>query len=173
AQSGLLSELEDAGLTLSEAEKLLPALEESGVLTFAANNLDVLINLFGFIAIEPAKLAIPAVVSVVKALKGAGLLKLGNGDAAPVASKPVKATKAPKAMKFPGLKMKAAPEVKVAAPKKAKAKAAPKKAKAKAAPKAAAAAAKVKVVAPAKAKAKAALKAAAKPVAKAAKVMER
>lgn len=35
--------------------------EEAGLLTFVANNLDVLINLFGFIAIEPAKLAIPAV----------------------------------------------------------------------------------------------------------------
>lgn len=36
-------------------------MEEAGLLTFAAENLDVLINLFGFLAIEPAKLAIPAV----------------------------------------------------------------------------------------------------------------
>ena len=35
--------------------------EEAGLLSFAADNLDVLINLFGFIAIEPAKIAIPAV----------------------------------------------------------------------------------------------------------------
>lgn len=34
------------------------------------------------------------VVSVVKALKGAGLLKLGGGEAAPAAAKPVKATRA-------------------------------------------------------------------------------
>lgn len=38
-----------------------PTVEEAGVLSFAADNLDVLINLFGFIAIEPAKIAIPAV----------------------------------------------------------------------------------------------------------------
>lgn len=38
--------------------------EEAGLLSFAADNLDVLINLFGFIAIEPAKLAIPAVSNV-------------------------------------------------------------------------------------------------------------
>lgn len=31
---------------------------------------------------------------MVKALKGAGLLKLGGGDAAPVAAKPVKSTRA-------------------------------------------------------------------------------
>ena len=31
---------------------------------------------------------------VVKALKGAGLLKLGGGDAAPASAKPVKATRA-------------------------------------------------------------------------------
>lgn len=40
------------------------AVEEAGVLSFAADNLDVLINLFGFIAIEPAKIAIPAVSRV-------------------------------------------------------------------------------------------------------------
>ena len=36
-------------------------MEEAGLLSFAADNLDVLINLFGFLAVEPAKLAIPAV----------------------------------------------------------------------------------------------------------------
>ena len=40
--------------------------EEAGVLSFAADNLDVLINLFGFIAIEPAKIAIPAVSQVTR-----------------------------------------------------------------------------------------------------------
>ncbi|CAM9999907.1 unnamed protein product [Pylaiella littoralis] len=122
SESGLLSELEDAGLTLSEAEKLLPQLEEAGLLSFAANNLDVLLNLFGFIAVEPAKIAIPALVSVVKALKGAGLLKLGSGSDAPAAS-PVKAAKV-KATKAVKEAKKAAPrpqavvkEVKKAAPK--------------------------------------------------------
>lgn len=61
-------------------------MEEAGLLSFVADNGDVLINLFGFLAVEPAKLAIPAVVSLVKVLKGAGLLKLGGGDAAPAMS---------------------------------------------------------------------------------------
>lgn len=37
------------------------AVEEAGLLTFVADNADVLINLFGFLAVEPAKLAIPVV----------------------------------------------------------------------------------------------------------------
>ena len=41
-----------------------PTVEEAGLLSFAADNLDVLINLFGFIAIEPAKIAIPAVCTL-------------------------------------------------------------------------------------------------------------
>lgn len=41
----------------------MTAVEEAGLLSFAANNLDVLLNLFGFIAVEPAKIAIPAVGS--------------------------------------------------------------------------------------------------------------
>lgn len=36
-------------------------MEELGLLTFVADNGDVLINLFGFLAVEPAKLAIPVV----------------------------------------------------------------------------------------------------------------
>eukprot|EP00904_Undaria_pinnatifida_P008934 jgi/Undpi1/5170/HiC_scaffold_19.g08521.m1 len=159
--SGLLSELEDAGLTLSEAEKLLPSLEEAGLLTFAADNLDVLINLFGFLAVEPAKLAIPAVVSVVKALKGAGLLKIGGDSGAPaaaVATAPAKAgrvkvAKAPKAVVVKAVKVaapkpapKPAPKsrlVKVAAPKPA--------AKAASAPKAAAKSVKAPAAKPVKA----------------------
>lgn len=170
SESGLLSELEDAGLTLSEAEKLLPTLEEAGLLTFAADNLDVLINLFGFLAIEPAKLAIPAVVSVVKALKGAGLLKIGGDSGAPAAavasapSKPgrAKASKAPKVVAIKAVKAPKAAAPKPA-PKSKPAKAAPKAAVAKAAPKAAAAKA-VKAAAPKAApKAKPAPKEAPKP----------
>lgn len=37
------------------------AVEEAGLLSFAADNGPVLINLFGFLAVEPAKLAIPVV----------------------------------------------------------------------------------------------------------------
>ncbi|CAM9344782.1 unnamed protein product [Discosporangium mesarthrocarpum] len=80
AEAGLLSALADAGLTLGEAEKLLPVLEESGVLSFVAKNGAVLINLFGFIAVEPAELALPAVVSLVKGLSSLGLLKLGSSS---------------------------------------------------------------------------------------------
>lgn len=37
------------------------AVEEAGLLSFVADNGPLLINLFGFLAVEPAKLAIPAV----------------------------------------------------------------------------------------------------------------
>lgn len=37
------------------------AVEEAGLLSFAADNGPFLINMFGFLAVEPAKLAIPAV----------------------------------------------------------------------------------------------------------------
>jgi Protein of unknown function (DUF1118) len=49
AEVGLLSALEDAGLTLSQAEALLPAIEEAGLLSFAANNADFLLNTAGFL----------------------------------------------------------------------------------------------------------------------------
>ena len=42
--------------------------EEGGLLDFLADNLDVLINLFGFLAVEPAKIAIP-IVSVAQVVK--------------------------------------------------------------------------------------------------------
>lgn len=40
---------------------LTVVVEEGGLLDFVADNLDVLINLFGFLAVEPAKIAIPVV----------------------------------------------------------------------------------------------------------------
>ncbi|KAG5184260.1 hypothetical protein JKP88DRAFT_49871 [Tribonema minus] len=72
AELGLLGALEDAGLTLSQAEALLPAVEEAGLLSFAANNADFLLNTAAFLAVEPAELALPLVVGVVKG--GPGLL---------------------------------------------------------------------------------------------------
>eukprot|EP00611_Tribonema_gayanum_P021879 TRINITY_DN42_c0_g3_i2.p1 TRINITY_DN42_c0_g3~~TRINITY_DN42_c0_g3_i2.p1 ORF type:complete len:181 (-),score=42.79 TRINITY_DN42_c0_g3_i2:1236-1778(-) len=49
AELGLLGALEDAGLTLSQAEALLPAVEEAGLLSFAANNADFLLNTAAFL----------------------------------------------------------------------------------------------------------------------------
>lgn len=40
---------------------LVFTVEDAGLLTFAADNGAVLINLFGFLAVEPAKIALPAV----------------------------------------------------------------------------------------------------------------
>mmetsp|Transcript_7509 Transcript_7509/g.11229 ORF Transcript_7509/g.11229 Transcript_7509/m.11229 type:complete len:278 (+) Transcript_7509:60-893(+) len=72
SEIGLLSALEDAGFTLSQAEELLPVIEESGLLSFMANNSGPLLNSAGFLAVEPAELVLPIVVYVIKG--GAGLL---------------------------------------------------------------------------------------------------
>lgn len=51
----------DSSIVLFISTRDANTVEEAGLLSFAANNLDVLINMFGFIAVEPAKIAIPAV----------------------------------------------------------------------------------------------------------------
>ena len=53
AESGLLSALADSGLTLKQVEALLPALEDAGLLSFAANNADFLLNTVGFLVRVP------------------------------------------------------------------------------------------------------------------------
>jgi hypothetical protein len=49
AESGLLSALQEQGITLSQAEKLLPLLEQTGALSFLAKNGEFLLNTVGFL----------------------------------------------------------------------------------------------------------------------------
>ncbi|CAM9599766.1 unnamed protein product, partial [Phaeothamnion confervicola] len=77
AESGVLSALEDAGslgnrrpVCPLQAEKLLPLVEEAGLLSFAAKNADFLLNTVGFLAVEPAELALPAVTGAIRVRAG-------------------------------------------------------------------------------------------------------
>lgn len=64
AESGMLQALTDKGLTLSDVEKLLPLIEEFGLLTSIQNPL--LLNLVAPLLVEPAPLLLPGVVGLVK-----------------------------------------------------------------------------------------------------------
>lgn len=61
AELGLLSKLEKQGLTLDKAEKLLPLLEDLGVLGLVANNQQLLINGVAPLAVEGAPLLLPLI----------------------------------------------------------------------------------------------------------------
>lgn len=85
AESGLLQALEAKGVTLSQIEKLLPLVDELGLLPLLVKNKELLLSLAPLL-IEPAPLLLPVVVSVLKtppasfttpglALVGAGLVE--------------------------------------------------------------------------------------------------
>jgi len=59
ADAGLLGALEDLGLSLSDLEKLLPVIEKAGLLSLAAQNLDLALILTGYLLVEPAPALIP------------------------------------------------------------------------------------------------------------------
>ena len=63
--SGLLQALEAKGVTLSQLEKLLPVVDNLGLLPLVAKNKDLLLGLAPLL-IEPAPLLLPLVVSVLK-----------------------------------------------------------------------------------------------------------
>ena len=58
---GVLSKLEAQGLTLQKAEKLLPLLEELGLLGLVANNQQLLINGVAPAVVEGAPILLPLV----------------------------------------------------------------------------------------------------------------
>ena len=66
AELGILSKLENLGLTLEKAEELLPALEEAGILSLVANNQQLLINGVAPIAIEGAPILLPLVAGALE-----------------------------------------------------------------------------------------------------------
>jgi len=86
ADSGLLEALEAKGLTLSQVEKILPVIDELGVLPLVVANKGLLLALAPLL-IEPAPALLPLVVNVVKTppstftTAGAALLALGGYEA--------------------------------------------------------------------------------------------
>lgn len=62
----VLSSLEAQGLDLVEIEKLLPVIEEAGLLSLVANNQQLLVNGIAPLAVEGAPIALPLVASALK-----------------------------------------------------------------------------------------------------------
>lgn len=65
ADSGLLEALEAKGLTLSQVEKLLPVVDDLGLLPLAVKNKDLVLSLAPLL-IEPAPALLPLVVSLLR-----------------------------------------------------------------------------------------------------------
>jgi len=65
AESGLLSQLEAQGLTLSKLEKILPLAEELGLLDLLSSNPEFLLNNVAPLAVEPAPVLLPILAKVV------------------------------------------------------------------------------------------------------------
>jgi hypothetical protein len=64
--AGILSKLEKNGVDLVALEKLLPVVEQLGLLKFAANNQQSLINGLAFFVIEGAPLLLPVVAGALE-----------------------------------------------------------------------------------------------------------
>lgn len=65
AESGLLEALEKKGLTLSSVEKLLPIIDDFGLLPFVSQNTDLLVSVAPLL-IEPAPALLPLLTSILK-----------------------------------------------------------------------------------------------------------
>jgi len=65
--NGVLSKLEKNGLDLKTVEKLLPLLEQYGLLSLVANNQQLLVNLAAPLLIEGAPLLLPVVAAALEA----------------------------------------------------------------------------------------------------------
>ncbi|KAI2491945.1 hypothetical protein MHU86_22623 [Fragilaria crotonensis] len=66
AESGLLSSLEANGVDLATIEKLLPLAEDLGLLSAAANNQQLLVNLVAFFLVEGAPFLLPVLAGALK-----------------------------------------------------------------------------------------------------------
>lgn len=65
--AGVLSKLEKNGLDLATVEKLLPAAEELGLLSLAANNQQLLVNGVAPLLVEGAPFLLPVVAGALEA----------------------------------------------------------------------------------------------------------
>ncbi len=79
--NGILSKLEANGLDLATVEKLLPLAEELGLLSLAANNQQLLVNLVAPLLVEGAPILLPVVAGALEvgpaAFYGAAIALLG------------------------------------------------------------------------------------------------
>jgi len=66
ADAGILTALTEKGLTLSEIEKLLPIIEDLGLISFAVGNKPVLLNLIAPLLVEPAPLLLGPLAGLLK-----------------------------------------------------------------------------------------------------------
>lgn len=66
ADNGILSKLEKNGVDLVTLEKLLPVVEELGLLSVAANNQQFIVNLAGFFLVEGAPYLLPVVAGALE-----------------------------------------------------------------------------------------------------------
>lgn len=86
ADSGLLEALEEKGITLSQIEKILPVIDDLGVLPLAVANKGLILALAPLL-IEPAPALLPLVVSILKtpastfSSTGTALVALGGYEA--------------------------------------------------------------------------------------------
>mmetsp|Transcript_17049 Transcript_17049/g.35034 ORF Transcript_17049/g.35034 Transcript_17049/m.35034 type:complete len:222 (+) Transcript_17049:82-747(+) len=64
--NGILAKLEKNGLDLATVEKLLPLLEEYGLLSLAANNQQLLVNLAAPLLVEGAPILLPVVAGALE-----------------------------------------------------------------------------------------------------------
>ena len=67
ADLGILTKLENLGLDLATAEKLLPVLEDVGALSLAGKNQQLIVNLVAPLLIEPAPILLPGIAALLDA----------------------------------------------------------------------------------------------------------
>ena len=79
--AGVLSKLEKNGLDLAKLEQLLPLAEELGLLSLAANNQQLLINLVAPILVEGAPFLLPVVAGALEVGPPAFFLAAGGFSA--------------------------------------------------------------------------------------------
>lgn len=83
--AGVLSKLEKNGVDLATLESLLPKLEELGLLSIAANNQQLIVNLAAPLLVEPAPYLLPAVAGALDAGPSAFYLAAAATAAAEIA----------------------------------------------------------------------------------------
>lgn len=67
ADNGVLSKLEEQGLNLVTIERLLPLIEELGLLKLAGSNQQLIVNLVAPLLVEPAPFLIPVLAGAIAA----------------------------------------------------------------------------------------------------------
>jgi len=80
-EAGLLRSLDELGLGLGDVEKILPIIDDLGVIGLVRKNLPLAIIATGYLLIEPAPFLLPVLGSLLATLASTGI-KLGDGAGA-------------------------------------------------------------------------------------------